>query len=130
AMQLDLIGVRDAQGNLLDSTKPGRAGQLPDVSVEQTFRADEPTYPDGKSRHFTIRTTERQPELVRASLDRLLRDEGGKSLMAGATMATAIDGPRATLTFSHPTSPAYLQELLTREFRKEGLAGSEEPGPL
>jgi SecD/SecF fusion protein len=130
AMERDLIGARDAQGNLLDPNKPGRAGELPDVSVEQTYRADEPKYPDGKSRHFTIRTTERQPELVRVTLDRLLRDENGQSLMAGAKMDVAVDGPRATLTFTEPTSPAYVQELLTREFRREGLAGADTPVPF
>ena len=63
-----------------------RASQLPDVSVEQMFLSGE-GYSDGKSRYFTIRTTEKQPELVRASLDRLLRDQDGKSLMAGAVMS-------------------------------------------
>ncbi len=63
-----------------------RASQLPDISVEQTFRNDEPSYPEGKSRHFTIRTTEKQAELVEASLDRLLHDENGNSLLYGAVM--------------------------------------------
>jgi SecD/SecF fusion protein len=93
-----------------------RAGQLPDVSVEQMFLSGE-SYPDGKSRYFTIRTTERQPELVRASLDRLLRDDGGRSLMFGATMSFKVAGGGADLEFTHPTSRAYVQELLDREFR-------------
>jgi SecD/SecF fusion protein len=113
-----------------------RASRLPDISVEQMFLSGE-TYDQGKSRYFTIRTTEKQPELVRASLDRLLRDENGKSLMFGATMAfadtkikvkgtdgkeqeqavpVASDG-KVELEFSRPTSRSYVQELLDREFR-------------
>ena len=126
-----------------------RARVLPDVSVEQMFLSGEERYPNGKSRYFTIRTTERQPELVRASLDRLLRDDNGQSLMAGATMtyatangttknnegkdiplpAVAIERPKdkpATATvdleFSRPTSRAYVQELIEREYRTERLA--------
>ena len=40
-----------------------RASILPDVSVEQMFLSGQ-TYPDGKSKYFTIRTTEKQRELV------------------------------------------------------------------
>jgi SecD/SecF fusion protein len=94
-----------------------RASKLPDVSVEQMFLSGE-SYPDGKSRYFTIRTTEKQPELVRATLDRLLRDKDNKSLMAGATLETKITGAVAELTFSKPTSKSYMQELLDREFKK------------
>ncbi len=106
-----------------------RASQLPDHSVEQMFLSGE-TYAEGKSRYFTIRTTEKQPEMVRATLDRLLRDADGKTLMHGATMNVAIDGPTATLTFQElnsegqpapkPTSLNYVEELLTREFKKLG----------
>jgi SecD/SecF fusion protein len=113
-----------------------RASHLPDVSVEQMFLSKD-TYPEGKSRYFTIRTTEKQPELVRAVLDRLLRDEHDKSLMFGAVMTfpetkikvKAADGkeqeetvPATTggsveLTFSQPTSRSFVQELFDREFR-------------
>ncbi|MCE9560731.1 MAG: protein translocase subunit SecD [Planctomycetes bacterium] len=99
-----------------------RAKELPDWSVEQMFLSGT-SYPDGKSKYFTIRTTERQPELVRATLDRLLRSEDGKSLMAGATMGVEIKGSKVELTFSQPTSRAYVQELLSREFKKVGASG-------
>jgi SecD/SecF fusion protein len=69
----------------MDSDVAARASHLPDVSVEQMFLSGE-SYSEGKSRYFTIRTTEKQAELVQASLDRLLRDENGKSLMNGAVM--------------------------------------------
>jgi SecD/SecF fusion protein len=113
-----------------------RARQLPDVSVEQTYLSGE-AYPDGKSRYFTIRTTEKQPELVRASLDRLLRDQNGVTLMYGATMTfpetrvkvkgadgkeqdqavPVTAGASVELDFSQPTSRGFVQELLDREFR-------------
>lgn len=92
-----------------------RARHLPDVSVEQVYLSDEPSYGDGKSKYFTIRTTEKQKELVQVSLDRLLRDESGKSLIAGATMSYAEPtGPVVELTFSKPTSPSYMKDLLQR----------------
>src|SRR5207244_3702846 len=80
---------------------------------------------EGKSRLFTIRTTEKQPELVRVALDRLLRAEDGKSLMAGATVTYEIAGPKAELTFSRPTSKTYVQGLLDREFEKAGARRGE-----
>ncbi|MBA4065160.1 MAG: protein translocase subunit SecD [Isosphaera sp.] len=103
-----------------------RARVLPDVSVEQMFLSGEQRPGEGKSRLFTIRTTEKQPELVRVALDRLLREDG-KSLMAGATMAYQVDGAKAALTFSQPTSRAYVQDLLDREFKKAGAAQEGEP---
>jgi SecD/SecF fusion protein len=101
-------------------TRPGRARHLPDVSVEQTFRLGE-TFPEGKSRDFTIRTTERQPDLVRVSLDRLFRASDDRSIIDGTTITnTDIKGPLVELTFSRPTSKNFMQELLDREFRKIG----------
>jgi SecD/SecF fusion protein len=96
------------------------ASELPDVSVEQMRLSHEEEYKDGKSRYFTIRTTEKQPELVLTSLDRLLRDDKtNESLLAGAKVEKVeFAGPKATLTFSEPTSEAYLQRLLNREFKK------------
>ena len=94
-----------------------RARRLPGVSVEQVYLSDEPTYGDGKSRYFTVRTTEKQKELVQVSLDRLLRNEKGESLIAGATMSYADPtGPTVELTFSKPTSPSYMKDLLQRTF--------------
>src|SRR5262249_33244978 len=55
-----------------------RAGHLPDLSIEQIFpssQAKEPDYKEGYSRFFNARTTEREPELVQATLDRLLREK-------------------------------------------------------
>lgn len=92
-----------------------RARTLPDVSVEQLYLTGE-YYPDGKSRRFTVRTTEREDDLVRVSLQRLLRDDDGQSILDGATMEYLLEGGVATLTFSRPTSRSYVEKLLEREF--------------
>jgi SecD/SecF fusion protein len=97
-----------------------RAQKLPDVSVEQMFLTDDPSFENGKSRYFTIRTTERQPELVQIALDRLLRDDG-KPLMPQTTMKFEPAGPgQFTLTFDKPTSPSYFKQFLDHPFRREG----------
>jgi SecD/SecF fusion protein len=94
-----------------------RARHLPDVSVEQVFLSDEPDYGESRSRYFTVRTTEKQKELVQVSLDRLLRDDSGKSLIAGATMSyPEPTGPTVELRFSKPTSPSYTRDLIQRTF--------------
>jgi SecD/SecF fusion protein len=66
-----------------------RAKQLPDASVEQVFLAEDPSFPDNKSRLFNVRTTEKQPELVRAALNRLMRDKDGTPILFGAVMSFA-----------------------------------------
>ncbi|HVL14656.1 MAG TPA: protein translocase subunit SecD [Gemmata sp.] len=111
----------------MEASVVARARELPDVSVEQMFLStDDKKYDNGKSKYFTVRTTEKQPELVRASLDRLMR-EGDKTLIAGATVQKIeVNGPTATLTFSEPTSEAYLAQLLDREFKKLGAGGERD----
>ncbi len=113
-----------------------RASVLPDVSVEQMFLSGE-TYDMGKSKRFTIRTTEKQRALVQASLDRLLRADKG-SLLDGATMTIAtqpieveragkketvtvprVEDGKVLLTFDKPTSVAFTTELFLREFKKQ-----------
>jgi SecD/SecF fusion protein len=105
-----------------------RAGKLPDISVEQIFLASEPSYPDGKSRYFTIRTTERQRDLVQVSLDRLLRDDKGGPLMDKTTMTIgAVTGPIVELTFDKVTSPNYTRDLLHQEFAGENALEGDTP---
>lgn len=94
-----------------------RARHLPDVSVEQMFLSDD-NFADGKSRYFTVRTTERQPDLVRASLDRLLRNEKGEALVASPDMTVpAVTGPVVELKFNKPVSPSQIRDLLDQRFR-------------
>jgi SecD/SecF fusion protein len=129
-------GGRDATPEQMAENVKERAEHLPDVSVEQTFLSGE-SYEGGKSRRFTVRTTERERGLVQASLDRLMRDDG-KSLLDGATMSYPTqeieverDGKKTkaavpalepggtlVLSFDKPTSLAFTTELFTREFRK------------
>lgn len=98
-----------------------RSKVLPDVSVEQTFLSDEDAA-GGRSRRFTVRTTERQVSLVRATLDRLMRADGGASLLDGATLTAAVTNPTTVrLTFDKPTSVAFTTELFARVFRDEGI---------
>jgi SecD/SecF fusion protein len=93
-----------------------RASKLPDVSVEQTFLSTD-NFGMGKSRLFTLRTTEKQRGLVQAALDRLLRVEG-VSMMAGGTMThDPVTGNIVKLRFDKPTSLAFTNELFTREFK-------------
>ena len=68
-----------------------RAQELPDLSVEQIFLTTEPSE-GGKSRFFTIRTREKEPALVEASIDRLLQAlDGGE---AGRLRANLLQGVR------------------------------------
>jgi SecD/SecF fusion protein len=104
-----------------------RAQHLPDVSVEQIFLSGE-SYTQGKSRYFTVRTTERQRDLVQISLDRLLRDDQGKPLMDKTTMTIgAVAGPTVEIKFDKPTSPSYTKDLLHREFANENAIEGDTP---
>jgi SecD/SecF fusion protein len=120
-----------------------RARKLPDISVEQMFIGERP--PGGKSAYFTIRTTERQPDLVRASLDRLLRKDNGEPLVASTDMSFATrtetrDGKEATvaditgsiveLKFDRPMSPSLLREVLDREFNRANASAGTTPFKL
>jgi SecD/SecF fusion protein len=58
-----------------------RAEHLPDSSVELIFPSFDKEEDSSKSKYFNVRTTEREPELVQASLDRLLRDDNGVPLL-------------------------------------------------
>ncbi|MBY0460981.1 MAG: protein translocase subunit SecD, partial [Gemmataceae bacterium] len=94
-----------------------RAGHLPDVSVEQTFLSTD-NFGMGKSQRFTLRTTERQRELVQVSMDRLLTEDG-KRLLDVATMTPGpVTGAKVTLTFDKPVSPGFMTDLFAREFQK------------
>lgn len=96
-----------------------RASKLPDVSVEQVFIAGE-SFPENASKSFTLRTTEREPDLVQAMLDRLLRSNDGQPLIAATKMTIGpIQGTTVALEFSEPTSVNYVTSVLKRQFRAE-----------
>jgi SecD/SecF fusion protein len=54
-----------------------RARELPNLSVEQMFPSDLPkeAQAEGKSNVFTVRTSEKETDLVQISLDRLLKEQ-------------------------------------------------------
>jgi len=111
----------------MDADVKRRAEELPDYSVEQIFLSGE-NYSQGKSKYFTVRTTERQRDLVQVSLDRLLRDDAGNPLMDKTTMTISpITGPTVDLKFDHPTSPSYTKDLLQQQFATEGANEGESP---
>jgi SecD/SecF fusion protein len=86
------------------------ASRLPDWSVEQ-IDAD---IASGTSSRFTVRTTEKEMELVEVVLSRLL---GDKLARTTAEVVTADrPEPTAEIRFSKPTSKSVVERLLTREF--------------
>ncbi len=91
-----------------------RAEQLPDLSVEQIFASG---YSEGdRSRLFTVRTQEMSPDLVQASIGRLLAGKLHQTLLTEYTLSE--DGKTATLHFSDFASPAQVQMLLERQFKQ------------
>lgn len=99
-----------------------RARSLPDWSVQQSFRA---TLSDkaGESPSFTIRTTEKAPDLVQVTVDRLLRGADGQPLQKNINLIDyKIEGKKAVLTFDSPALPGYLKTMLEREFQNQGIA--------
>jgi SecD/SecF fusion protein len=105
-----------------------RAKELPDSSVEQTFvtTGDKAGAPqEAGSRFFTVRTTEREPDLVQVMVNRLLVDDKDNSLLEKIALdKVKVDKNRATLSFSEPASPGYLKALIAQSFEAEGLGGT------
>lgn len=112
-----------------------RLSHLPDFSIEQVYLTGDKT-DGGKSRSFTIRTTEKEKEIVQVALDRLLRDGENKSLLATARAKPfTVTGSTVTLSFEHDNgtpfnkdnnedvwenegvSPAYFRDFLVRALK-------------
>ena len=90
-----------------------RASTLPGVSIEQVFREG-----DTAPRSFTVRTTEREPELVQVAVDRLLRDESGAPLLATtAVTEIKVNGNQAGLALDRPAAPRYVAGFVERELK-------------
>jgi SecD/SecF fusion protein len=100
-----------------------RAKELPDVSVVQTFvKTDKEADAGNKSRFFTIRTTEKEPDLVQVMVDRLLVDDSGTPMQETVTLDKFdLSRSQATLHFSRPASPGYLRLLLGQAFKAQGF---------
>jgi SecD/SecF fusion protein len=102
-----------------------RASVLPDVKVTQIIPLDEPSE-GGRSKHFDIRTTEREPELVQVVIDRLLsKEENGKlvALQQSAKLEsfTPPKEGKSDLKFSDYASRGYLKTLISRELKDMGI---------
>jgi SecD/SecF fusion protein len=95
-----------------------RASALPDWSVEQIFLSSEPNA-EGKSRFFTVRTTEKEPDLVLVTVNRLLRDDAtGQPLMKQVLLTDySMKDRHVELDFSDYASPGFVKTLLDRELR-------------
>ncbi len=101
-----------------------RASELPDVSVEQIFPSTVKPEDAGRG-FFNIRTTEKAPELVQASITRLLGDNLKTTRLV---VDKDPNGRAVTLSFRDPTtgadetaSPSEVERLLRREARNHGL---------
>ncbi len=107
-----------------------RIRKLPDVSIEQVKvnAMGDDQLPAGESKSFTVRTTEKEKELVQAMLDRLLRDDNGQPLMdlPELTKWETLD-TSATLYFTKPASVSYVQSLLKRAFQLTGREPNSGP---
>jgi SecD/SecF fusion protein len=88
-----------------------RASHLPDVSVELYYPSFEEAE-ENKSRYFNVRTSEKEPDIVQAVLDRLLRDEG-RPLMKKVYMKA-----------KQTTAKAFELQFYSDENNKEPDAGS------
>jgi SecD/SecF fusion protein len=118
----DVYVNKDQDGKLVPPAEvKRRAEQVPDLSVEQIFARDYSDSKSNRSRLFTVRTQEMSPDLVQASIGRLLRDKDGNSLLYQTLLkdfTLSEDGKTATLYFSDFASPAQVQMLLERQFKR------------
>lgn len=105
-----------------------RLSHLPDHSVEQVFLKDD-KFEGGRSRSFTIRTTEKEKEVVQVALDRLLRDEQGAGLIAGYTakFGPVSDRGSVTVTFQ---PPAGVEDGVSRSYFKDFVVRALKTSPL
>ncbi|HWY86088.1 MAG TPA: protein translocase subunit SecF, partial [Gemmataceae bacterium] len=108
-----------------------RAAELPDPSVEQIFLSEDFKEDLTRTPNFTVRSSEKEPELVQAGLDRLLRDDKGTPLMKKVYMQFDKDfdpskNRETTLKFfadkdkTEPAtaSPSFVKSLFSREIQK------------
>ena len=96
-----------------------RAEVLPDLSVEQIFLGPFTEEESNKSRFFLIRTSERAPELVQASVSRLL--DGMLKKVEMTSYHIDPDNRGATLEFSDQAFPAQVSMILRREMKNQSL---------
>jgi SecD/SecF fusion protein len=98
---------------------------LPDLSVDQIFIND-PDFSQGdRSKLFTVRTSEKNAEIVQRTINDHLKDLLEKTLIKDFQVSD--DNKRVVMSFADQSGqPAFASRsqvsmLLTREFNKEGL---------
>jgi SecD/SecF fusion protein len=85
-----------------------RASILPDPSVEMIFPSRQTDAPPNHSRYFNVRSSEREPELIQAALDRLLSEKQGnerKPLLNKLYMHVEPVGDRGTRLWFYSQNP-------------------------
>lgn len=101
-----------------------RVSQFPDVSIEQSFPSSIEYKEAGKTPHFTVRTSEKETEIVQTVLDRLLREKDGTPLLKKVYIkADPLTARETRLRFSQDkdglkpdvASPGFVKALFTRE---------------
>jgi SecD/SecF fusion protein len=102
-----------------------RVTQFPDVSIEQSFpSALGAKYEANKTPHFTVRTSEKETEIVQTVLDRLLRQADGTPLLKKVYLkADPLTTRETRLRFSDDkagtvpdvASPSFVKALFFRE---------------
>src|SRR5262249_12592382 len=96
-----------------------RVSRLPDHSVEQIF-VDDPKYSEGnKSRLFTVRTSERERDIVEVVINRLLGEDLQRITLENYKIEPA--NKHVILNFDGYASPAQVAMLLQRELKNQDL---------
>jgi SecD/SecF fusion protein len=99
----------------------GRASHLPDWSVEQVFTAGSE---GDKSPIFTVRTTEKESEIVFAAVNRLMT-EGDKSLLVVTRAEVTKDRGDYLFTFDPPVSKSLVSTFVERQLQANPNMGRE-----
>jgi SecD/SecF fusion protein len=115
-----------------------RASEIPDLTVEQLFVSDPDTSQGDKSKLFTVLSAEKTPDLVQASIVRLLGEKLGRTYLKEPLLDPEGEGKAKGMTRGAKLefvdkeengepkygSPAHLTMVLEREFGKhEALRG-------
>jgi SecD/SecF fusion protein len=108
-----------------------RASDLPDWTVEQIFLSQYREEDSNKSRFFTVRTTEKEPEIVQTVLDRLFSEKNQAllkkveldydELKNGRETHVRFYEQNASGKYDKPTSasPSFVTTLLTHKLEQK-----------
>jgi SecD/SecF fusion protein len=131
----EVAGSKTEEVTLPNSATPEevrrRGQELPDLAVKQIFLSQFREPDSSKSRFFTIETSEKAPELVQASVNRLLTDDQSNALLDQRVLkdwSVDTEARIATLHFTNKdetedafVSPAQVTMLLQRKLRAQDV---------